>query len=166
MDPYTGPKDEALFSAIGRLTLSWGLLEAGLAAAIDSIFHLHGNPSREAEIPRALNRKIKFLRKAIPKLAGDGDETRRFLAFLDEVDKETIVRHDIIHGCVVRHEEGTGEALSIRLLHHKTGRVMKPVRLDAETIMQAAVRTNKLAGIALTLARLLSGAEDHEAPRE
>lgn len=159
MGNYTSPADEALFSAVGRLTISWAHLEFGLDI---SILILHGMLSekyREKEIPRALKKKIKYLRKAIRLLPMDDDVLQTFMNFLDKIQDESEVRHDVIHGVVTEHIEGSGEATFTRIFHRKDGLTSSPVTADTKDILLAANRANKITSNLHALIEVLRGFE-------
>lgn len=155
MGDFTNPNDEALFASIGRLTLSWGHLEAGIDALVDVIFQAYGNPPGDKKIPWALSDKIRYLRCALPILAGEGEATDEHLRILDEIKIEAETRHDIIHSFVIEHNEGDGHAKAIRLIHKKTFREMKHIDLIPIEIIKAAIRANDLAKMPFRLAYLL-----------
>jgi hypothetical protein len=66
--PFTSEADEEFFGAIGRLTISWGHLELGLDAMVEILYRGCEGNLIEPEMPRNLQRKITFLRKAVKKL--------------------------------------------------------------------------------------------------
>ncbi|MGJ0503280.1 MAG: hypothetical protein ACR65X_05925 [Methylocystis sp.] len=145
---FTSTEDEALFSAIGRLVISWAHLEAGLQATIEIVhFSLEG-AHHEQILPRALNKKLAYLRRAITRIAGD-EIADPWLAFFDDVARESDQRHDIIHGFIIQHAEATGAAKAIRVIHERERTKLKPVELSTISILQAANRAQKLARRAL-----------------
>ncbi|PCJ70339.1 MAG: hypothetical protein COA62_06985 [Rhodobiaceae bacterium] len=158
MVEYSNKTDEALFAAIGRLTVSWAHLELGLDAMIDTIFYDLENPPKEKELPIALRRKLKYLRKAvklIPMRPGDAEE---YAALIDNIAKESDIRHDIIHGAIVEHTEGTGTARAIRIIRERGKFSQKEIHLTIQSVMEAVVRVNKLAPIPLNFAALVQKA--------
>ena len=155
MGDYTSKADEDFFAAIGRLTISWGQIELGLTITIHLIHNFLGNKRFENEVPSALNRKLTYLRAALKRLPVPETHRPKYDQFFDAIKAELVLRHDIVHGCVVEHAEGTGQAKLIRLIHKKTYWDQREVSVDTSTILKAAVRTSKLADKALTLAALL-----------
>jgi hypothetical protein len=63
--PFTSPEDRDFFAAIGRLVISWAELESGLEAMIDIVHEHMGGKEIDSERPRALNRKLSYLRKFV-----------------------------------------------------------------------------------------------------
>ncbi len=145
---FTSPEDEAFFSAIGRLVISWAHLEAGLQATIEIMHFSLGGAQHEQTLPRALNKKLAYLRRSVKRIAGN-EIAKPWIAFLDDIAHESDRRHDIIHGCIIEHAEATGTAKAIRVIHDRESTKLKPVELSTISILQAANRAQKLAGKAL-----------------
>lgn len=149
---YTSKQDEAFFAAIGRLTISWAYIEAGLDISIDVIHRCLGGSRIELQAPRtSLYRKLSYIRKwakTVPEPIFR--ESAQVLA--DAIEKAAETRHDIIHGFVVQHVEGAGEAEMIRLLHGSTPPArQKRYRVTTTQILKAAVEANKLGGRSLRM---------------
>ena len=143
---YTSPADEAFFAAIGRLTISWAYVETGISFLIEMIHHsLNGEERVDRVKPISLTRRLTYLRKAfrtLPELASFQDGFGN-LATTIEAESET--RHDIIHGFVLHHEEGTGRATLLRQLSgNPPGR---KVDVTTEDILRCAIRMNKIRSI-------------------
>ena len=64
---YTSKADEDFFAAIGRLTISWAHLELGLDLVVDITHRL--KLSKELEKPRALQRKISYMRASVKQMS-------------------------------------------------------------------------------------------------
>jgi hypothetical protein len=71
--------DDAFAAAIGHLVLSWAGLEVALDVSARQIMHRYGGTSLEKELPRALERKIRFLKDAFRKLPALVSERERAL---------------------------------------------------------------------------------------
>jgi hypothetical protein len=145
---FTSPEDEAFFSAIGRLVISWAHLEAGLQATIEIMHFSLGGAQHEQTLPRALNKKLAYLRRSVKRIAGN-EFAEPWIAFFDDVAHESDQRHDIIHGCIIQHAEATGAAKAIRVIHERERTKLRHVGLSTISILQAANRAQKLAGRAL-----------------
>ena len=156
-DKFTSPQDEAFFSAIGRLVVSWAHLEAGLQATIEIIHFSLGGAQHEPNIPRALNKKLAYLRRSIKRLVGE-QVAQPWIAFFDEVAKESDTRHDIIHGAIIEQAEAAGIAKTIRVIHGKGRTQLKHVEISTIYILQAAIRAQKLAGKVLQFPSAVDGA--------
>lgn len=88
------------FAILGMFTSAWARAEYALDGCILVIFHFYGGKDLETELPRALENKTKFLKRAyktLPSLAPFAEEgveiAGRFTAL-------KIDRHDLIHGIV------------------------------------------------------------------
>jgi hypothetical protein len=109
MNSYTAPEDEAFFAALGRLTISWAHIESGLDAAITVIHERLGGDSIEPELPRMLQRKLKYLRRACAKIPQLADYQVSFPMFADRVQAASETRHDLIHGAISVYPAAPGE---------------------------------------------------------
>jgi hypothetical protein len=142
-EDYTSPEDEAFFGAIGRLAVSWAHLEIGLDWLVRTIHHdLRGRELIEGIEPIPLKRKLDYLGKAfrlLPELAAFKD---RFPPMAEQIRAASVVRHDVIHGFVVQQVAGSGEAIMVRLMPDRKS--AKPFSVTTESILRAAVRTNKI----------------------
>ncbi len=140
---FTEPADEAFFAAIGRLTISWAHIEAGLDWLVRVAHHdLGGSERIEAQEPTALKRKLAYLRKAfrtLPELAAFAD---RFPPVADEIIEASVQRHDIIHGFVIHSLSGSGKAVMARIM--PGDKTLKPFAVTTADVLRAAVRASKI----------------------
>ena len=146
---FSSPEDENFFGAIGRLTLAWGHLELGLDCTIHILHHAFGGNKQAKDIPRALNRKLRYLRNWVKQTLPDQEAVTGYLSFLDAIEKSSQTRHDIIHGAVVEHMEGSGEANFKRLLRNSDTVQFREFTMTTEGILQAAIDAQRLGGKAL-----------------
>jgi hypothetical protein len=148
---YTSKEDEEFFGAIGRLTISWAQIEFGLDCAIDIVHQFLGGQSIDSTAPRtSLYRKIEYLRKwgrTIP------EPTLRdaLPVLLTEIETSSVTRHDLIHGVILKMEEGTGEAEMARIIHSRSSFEKKYFKVTTVEILRAAVAADKLGRRSLTL---------------
>jgi hypothetical protein len=98
MASFTSKEDEAFFAAIGRLTISWAHIEAGIDGAVAIIHQCFGGKQIETDPPRtSLYRKLRYIRKwakTVP--VPIFQESAGVL--MGEIEKAAELRHDIIHG--------------------------------------------------------------------
>jgi hypothetical protein len=139
--------DEDFFSAIGRLTISWAHLELGLDLVVDTTHRL--KLRKELEKPRALQRKISYMRASIKQMPLPEDALTGFENLFSTIEAAAEIRHDIIHGAIGMHQEGGDDATFFRLL-----RRFDPPRTREKTystidILKAAVEAQHLSGIVL-----------------
>jgi hypothetical protein len=139
------PQDH-FYHAVGRLTIAWAYLETGLDMAMAVIHHqLGGSGAIEPMMPYALQRKIRYLRKAftkIPELAQWKDE---FLAIADEITAASDKRHDLIHGYVQQHpSQSDATAKMVRFLRDEDMLVAKPFDANDESVSAEVIRVTAL----------------------
>src|ERR1019366_2974287 len=73
-------------------------------------------------------------------------------ALLDEIETAAETRHDLIHGIIIKQEEGTGEAEMVRVIHSATKPVDKKYyKVTTVQILRAAVDAGKLGGRSLQM---------------
>jgi hypothetical protein len=157
MDEHSNLRDEALFASIGRLVVTWGLLELGIDTMVDFIHvnlqHLVNEPER----PRMLKVKVKYLRNHFRSLPMSDEAKGYYQTLLDRVLKASEFRHDIIHGAVVNHAAGTGEASLIRLIHSSGDFEQKPVTVTVDAILRQNDEAAELASQLLGWSRSAHG---------
>lgn len=149
---YQTPEDEFLFASIGRLTISWAVLELGIDVLIIAIHGQLGGTEIEAERPWALKRKLKYLRKCFSKLAVLSPYTKEALTLFDEIATASYMRHDIVHGVATHHPEGATELPMMRLIRGSHLKAAKFYKIETIEILRAAVEANNLGGRAGILA--------------
>jgi hypothetical protein len=149
---HASKEDEAFFAAIGRLAISWAHIELGFDCAIDVIHRFMGGEKIDPDAPRtSLFRKTRYLRKwakTVPEPTLRG----AIPALMDAIEVAAETRHDLIHGVVIGHEEATGRADMVRLIHGATMRVEKKCyQVTTTQILRAAIEANTLATRSLTM---------------
>lgn len=146
---FDNPADNALFAAIGRLTVSWSHLESAIDLAVIYFFRDGGNPAKDKEKPKtALNKKLDYLKRTVRKLEIlTRTEVDNWIAVFDAISAEAITRQDIIHGATIEHEEGTGVAISARIIHSPSGIEGKLTEISAHQINVATMRVAELTSV-------------------
>ncbi len=151
---FTSEADEAFFGAIGRLTISWGHLELGLDCMVHILYHGFKGNTTEREIPRNLQRKITFLRSFWRKLQPVGIDEEEwagavngYMKLLNRIQTAAQTRHDIIHGVVIEQVERSGEAIMVRAIRRRDGKIEKRrLHVTTEYILRAALEAQDLGG--------------------
>jgi hypothetical protein len=156
MATYTSVADEEFFGAIGRLVISWAHIETGMDLIVAVAYHDLGGDDIE-EKPWSLDGKIKFLRKCFSRLDGLAALKDIGPPLLTEVKDASKTRQKIIHGFIIDHPEGAGEAEMIRLIR---GSDLPPnahekFKVSTSLILQEAVLANNLATRSLGIGTLL-----------
>jgi hypothetical protein len=91
---------------------------------------------------------------------------------MDQIEAASETRHDMIHGIIVKHKEGSGEADMVRIIHSATKPVDKRYfTVTTSQILKAAVDTGNLGKRALTLGTelqqlIVAFAEERNKPTE
>ncbi len=140
-------EDEEFFGAIGRLTISWAHLELAIDTIVDIAYHALDGQSFEPEKPRALSRKITFLRSVFKSEAFSDHDVSNFLTLLDKIKHESDMRHDIIHGVVLERKERGGSVAMARTITKRRARTVKKYQVTPLSILKASRRAQKLATV-------------------
>jgi hypothetical protein len=158
---------EEFLAAIGRLTLSWGDIEAGIDFAVLAIYRDLGGETVERVIPRSLDRKLEFLKaagKQLPLLVPFRD---RLIELKALVKKEADFRQDVIHSVSLATLKKGNAVAALRFLRDNTDWTFKPVYLETLSVLKAANRANDVACQTLTLGNEIAGlARTHRTMRD
>lgn len=147
------PDERDFFAAVGLYTILWAQLEAGLDFIATIVHQPLGGDQIEPELPRALQRKLDYLRKAFQRLAPLAPYQQRAVDLVANIIAASETRHDLIHGCLVSRPVGqTVEAEMFRLLWEKTHYREKTLTIGTGDIIAASNRVRDLAYQALILA--------------
>jgi hypothetical protein len=151
---YTTKADEEFFGAIGRLTISWAHIETGIDFIVAVVYHDLGGDEIE-EKPWSLARKLKFLRKCFSKFPALEPLREVGFPLFTEIADALEMRQNIIHGFVLDHPEGSGEATMVRLLRGGAPNAHIKFSVTTAEILRAAIEANKLARRALGIGSLM-----------
>lgn len=152
---YTSPEDQDFFAAIGRLTLAWAHLELGLDCTIHILHRDFSGSEIQTQEPRALTRKLAYLRDWVKQRIQDPDAVEGYNSLLASIEKAAQTRHDIIHGIVVKYDEGSGEANFKRLIRSAGGPTFSEFTMTTVDILTAALEAQRLGGKTLFWANQL-----------
>jgi hypothetical protein len=167
---YTSPADEELFSAIGRLTLSWAQIELGLDLTVLILHHNLSGNEIESEMPWSLKRKLKYIRRFFNRLKTHGEAFELIApvveALVVEINSASEFRHDLVHGFALECVEGSGEITMARLYRGRKPYERKEFKVSSLQILDQAARAGKLAGrvikLALGLQKLINMASERQ----
>jgi ABC-type siderophore export system fused ATPase/permease subunit len=97
---YFSKSLEPLYCALGKIVYVWSHIETSLDFDIALIFFFfyRKNIAEKQEIPRSLNMKIKFLKKAFRNITQLKPLMDQALIVIKHVSSLSKNRHDIIHG--------------------------------------------------------------------
>lgn len=87
---------------VGGITIEWASIETALDGLALVAYHSGGNEFA-ASLPRALNRKIQFMKIAFRKLPAFQPYAKEGLRFLERIETLSDDRHWAIHGTVMEH---------------------------------------------------------------
>lgn len=138
MADYTSPADEGFFAAIGRLAISWAHLEFSLDCIVEIMHYGFGGKDVEPEIPRALQRKIRYLRTMIKQIPLPADAAQGFQNLFDQIEAAAQIRHNVIHGIIIEQAERSGEATMVRAIRRKGGVSKRQFKMTTKDILRAA----------------------------
>jgi len=148
---YTTPADELLFASIGRLTISWALIESTLDGIITIIHHRGGGKTIEAEMPWMLKRKVKYIRKCFLRLDALKPFSEHVPQLMTDIVAASEMRQNIIHGVATEMPEGTAQLKMARLVRGGEFYEQKHFEVTATEILTSAVEANRLAARCLNL---------------
>ena len=88
-----------LYRAVGFIVIQWGQAEQSLDMIVAIIFHDFGG-NKVKKIPKMLKPKIDYLRESFNNISDISVHKEVANEILDEFEKLSEKRHDIIHGAV------------------------------------------------------------------
>ena len=121
---------EKFLSSIGLVTIIWAKTESVLDLIVSVIYSPGGGDKLEAELPRALDRKLTFLRKCYTRLDALKAVQASGIEIVERFHAIKQRRHDLIHGAVSR---ATADSIEVTILKKDKGKP-EGIRMDRETI--------------------------------
>lgn len=105
--------DDAFFIAVGKITIAWAMIEIPLDAVVGIIFTRTTATEFEKEIPRAFEKKAKFVKRAARQCVELGKHSAAIVALIDRSKALSEARHRMIHGIVDNFTPVDGENILI-----------------------------------------------------
>lgn len=137
---------------IGRATIAWGQIEAGLDFAVWTIHQRLGGDAICADLPRVLSWKLVFLKKAAKAIPALAPYKARIVELCEAVRTESRKRHDLIHGFAVKRPgETQGSISGLRFVRSGKDWALKLAAFDTAEIAQLANRSAALAAQSVAL---------------
>jgi len=100
----------AMCADLGHILLNWSGAEQSLDMCVTIVFQrLPESHKWEGELPRALNRKTAFLRKAFRNIAALNEFSALGIATIDQMDTLAKDRNDMIHSALASAESINGQ---------------------------------------------------------
>ena len=147
----TGILRERFYAAVGRFTVMWASMEAGLD--ILAISATPPNSEQRRKTPHQLGDKTKYIRKhVLPQLPTE--HSSQLTSILDRIDRLSDRRHDVIHGAGLN-EKRDGAALVVTfgsLLQPRKKPRRMPVKVTAKQIDEMSARVFEVWGDLLDFA--------------
>ena len=104
-----------LSMAVGQMVLSWSFVEVSLDQWVAIIYQGVGGRNLAEEIPRALTRKIKFLRRCFRNIAALDPFAEEATKLLDRAKEISEIRHTVVHGYISKYEPHTQTVTFVKL---------------------------------------------------
>ena len=124
---------------VGMISQQWALIEGSLDFSAFVVFHSFGGKSTASELPRALDRKVKWLRKSIATSPQTASFSEHSTDLLNAVSEAKQFRHDCVHGITLR-DQGGKFPLPISILDRHPETFSERSRTISEDDMVAALR--------------------------
>jgi hypothetical protein len=150
---YTTEEDEFFFSSIGRLTISWAILELGIDYLVRLIHEELGGKNINPVRPWALQKKLEYMRRCFRSIEVLQPHKEKVLGFSELVTTASVLRHDIIHGIATSHKQGATVVQMARLVRGDKGNpdTVKRFSVTGGDILTSAIQVNRLHLIAFEL---------------
>jgi hypothetical protein len=111
----TDAEAQNLFAAIGKIAVAWAFVEHGLEQCVAIAYRRCGGNKLSNQVPRALSKKIDFMRKAFRRLAALAKFQPEGLALLGRIQQSSEDRHAVIHGALSGIVEGENAFIFARI---------------------------------------------------
>lgn len=96
-----------LYNIVGKIAVHWAILEFNLDCSSSLLFEFGGGEKFENQIPLALKRKLKFLKKVLKKNRTLAELTDAATGVYDLVNGMADLRHFVIHGYIASFDPET-----------------------------------------------------------
>ncbi|MEQ8395462.1 hypothetical protein [Thalassobaculum sp.] len=138
---------EALCGAVGHVVVNWAFVEVAVDTCIATIYQNAGGKHIEREIPSAIGRKVKFLRRCIKQIGAlslyrtEGDQ------LLNRVNAVKDTRHMLVHGCVTGYERENHAFTFAKMdtINNRTRHKLNPSKFTAQQILDDGTECQTLA---------------------
>jgi len=135
-----------LYSAVGHLVVTWANVDRALDFWIAIIYHDVGGKEEEHEIPRAFDRKKRFLSRCFRKvavLAPFAADAHKFMALATSISE---TRHFVVHGTLSDFDPANGEFTFVNLKRNKPKNmhIMQELRITGPQLLKKGVQCSVL----------------------
>ncbi len=132
-----------IFFAVGELVLGWAFAEQNLDNMVTIFFHGAGAKT-EAELPVALNRKMKYLRKCLRTVPALASFRANAEQLIDEAEKLSDTRHTVIHGAISEYNSQIQVITFVKLKAVKDRHWVDPRHMKLDHLLGIGVEAGKL----------------------
>lgn len=140
--------DETLFAlrtAIGHIVMNWVYVERMIDLSITKIYHTTAGRDIEPELPRAIKRKIKYLKCAFRTIPDLDALAKGFRPLLSDAQTLANIRHVVAHGAVLDFDAKT-ETVTFNMLDAKGHfHTERPEKLSYQELLKAGRECANLA---------------------
>ena len=165
---FTSKADEEFFGAFGRVAITWSQIEFGIDVLVMTLhWRMGGQHTIERVAPWSISRKLDYVKRYYRKHHPTYHGTHIICQLMDDISSASDIRHDLLHGFIIEHAQGTSEATLMRFLRDSSGDLPKEKRFDITTsaILQHAANAIKLANKVINLtARVVSTLDKQNKP--
>jgi hypothetical protein len=109
---------QPIYGAIGQIAIHWALLEFNIDGITNIIFTNAGGNAIEKTMPTSLKKKTDFIKRSLNKLESLSAFTEGRQLMID-IDRESQLRHDVIHGYIAGFNQETNELHFVKLKTHQ-----------------------------------------------
>jgi hypothetical protein len=86
-----------LYRSIGELVVRWVMIEQNIDMTVAIVYRHCGGKALEKEIPRSLDKKLQFLKKAFARVATLAPKRNEVRDLIQRIKAESSYRHDLVH---------------------------------------------------------------------
>ena len=140
-----------LSMSVGQLVLSWSFVENSLDQWVAIIYQGVGGKQIEREIPRALKRKIKFLRRCFKNIALLEPFAEEAIELLGQAKDVSDIRHIVVHGYISKYDSNTQTVTFVKLDARKDIHRINETPLTFDQLLEAG---GKCLDLSLNCAKL------------
>lgn len=113
--PLTEEQLESLYPVIGKMTVSWALIEGALDCCVVMLFAVLGGNELQRTIPGMLQPRVEFVRKAftlLPALSALKDKADQLCSDITALSTK---RHNFTHGIFMQYSSKEQKIMVMRL---------------------------------------------------
>ena len=160
------------YTTVGLFVANWAFVEIALDHWITIIFRSAGGKHVEREMPKALSRKLKFLRRCIRRIDALAPYSEQALRYMTRAGELAKTRQFVIHGVLTNFDENHMLIGFVKIdsAPDKTQRIISELIIPVQDLLNQGVECMDLASDMFDLAhrfgeRFIPGYVPYEPPR-